>query len=441
VAELMAQPDPFWLSRVLGKIATGIQWCLRQAFHHGPLTDDAKELTKGRPKPPDQHIESQRQCFKWFLAGVFTSAIGRNGYQIACAWILVAKGLGSPAVAAFFAIISVTELLASPLAGWLSDHWDRRLQYIIADGIRLIAILALGTALIVPDLRWTIWSSAVVFAMCDRIALTTSQSMIPSIAMRLSPSTGNSIVFFLMQSGSFIAAVLTGVLLQLSTPTHTLAVLAVAFGLSVGCMLRVRQESVAHQSDILVSRQKLVINAQLVQLGAIYALLYTGGVLVSVIGPSFVFEERGGSAIDFGQLESAWSAGSIVGTLLLIPLIRAVKISLLQFFILGMTAASFAILKEVDISWSLLVFAMLGTLYNLGRVAVEVTLQSCVPGAALGRAKGVLHSVGVLFGVALFGAVAIAGDQINPSSVFLTYSGVLAAGALVLGTWHVAGKR
>lgn len=384
----------------------------------------------GRYRTPSASLG--RQQFTCFLVATFASAIGRNGYLLACSWLLVAQGSGSASVAVFFAVISVTELLASSIAGWMADRWDRRRLYMIADGMRSATLVGLGVFMTIADIPAAIWMSAALFATCDRIALTASQSMIPGVADRVSLSTANSVVFFIMQSGSLVAAALTGFLLHMSTPTHTFTLLAAAFALSVGFMLAVRQHKGPCAPNSPRQRTKLEIDAAMVELAAIYALLYTGGVLVSVVGPSFVFEEKAGTAIDFGTLESAWSAGSIVGALLLIPLIRTAKIPTLQLAILAMTACAFALLKVLDLPWSFLIFALLGGLYNLGRVAVEVRLQSTIGGGALGRAKGALHSVAVLFGVMLFGVVALLGDQMIPSSIFLAYSFVLAAAALAL---------
>ncbi|MEI9406454.1 hypothetical protein [Mesorhizobium argentiipisi] len=58
----------------------------------------------------------------------------------------------------------------------------------------------------------------------------------------------------------------------------------------------------------------------LLRLFAAYALLYGGAVLVTVIGSSFVFEEQQGTAADFGYLEAAWSAGSVIGAAVLVRL-------------------------------------------------------------------------------------------------------------------------
>jgi MFS family permease len=389
---------------------------------------------------PDPNVRVTRSL-NWFLASTFASAVGRNGYHIACAWVLIASGRGSGAVAGFFAIISLVELITSPAAGWLADRFDRSMLYIIAEFIRVVAAIALGAILMATNVMWAIWLSAVLFATCDRIALTASQSMIPSISAKFSLATANSMTFSLMQSGSFAAAGIVGVLLHASNAMVTFGAVSIGFALSAIIMRVVRHGKNPAEGVGDVRPISLVIDPQFLCLGAIYALLYTGGMLVSVIGPSFVFDEHGGNAIDFGQLESSWSAGSILGALLLIPLVHAARVPALQFAILGLSAVSFALLKVLDPPFTLVAFATLGTLYNLGRVALEVTIQSSISSATLGRAKGVLHSVGVLLGVVLFAVVSVVADDVPPSSLFLAYGVILAIGTVVLILFYGKGKN
>lgn len=382
---------------------------------------------------PDPSVGNTRS-FNWFLASTFASAVGRNGYHIACAWVLIASGHGSGAVAGFFAIISLVELVTSPVAGLLADHFDRRILYVIAEIMRVVAAIALGAIVMATNVMWAIWVSAVLFATCDRIALTASQSMIPSISAKFSLATANSMTFFLMQSGSLAAAGIIGVLLHASNAMVTFGVMSIGFAVSATIMGVVRYERNPAEGAEETRPSSLVIDSQFLCLGVVYALLYTGGMLVSVVGPSFVFDEHGGNAINFGQLESSWSAGSILGALLLIPLVRAARVPVLRFAILGLSAVSFALLKALDPPFSLMAFATLGALYNLGRVALEVMIQSSVSSATLGRAKGVLHSVGVLLGVVLFAVVSVVADDVPPSSLFLAYGVILAicTGVLIL---------
>jgi len=381
--------------------------------------------------PPDPGVRETRP-FNWFLASTFASAAGRNGYHIACAWLLIATGYGSSAVAGFFAIVSLTELVTSPLAGWLADRFDRRALYIIAEMIRVVAAIALGAVLMAANVVWAIWLFAVLFAICDRLALTAAQSMIPSVSTKLSLATANSMTFFLMQTGSLVAAAIVGILLHATNALVTFSAISSAFALSAIIMRVVRHRKCPSEQTDAPQMGSLAIDAQFLCLATVYALLYTGGMLVSVIGPGFVFDEHGGNAIDFGQLESFWSAGSILGALLLIPFVRAARVPVLQFVILGSSAVAFALLKVLDLHVAFVAFATLGALYNLGRVALEVMIQSSVSSAMLGRAKGLLHSVGVLFGVVLFAIVSVVADEVSPSTLFFTYGVILALGTGVL---------
>ncbi len=372
------------------------------------------------------------KSFNWFLASTFVSALGRNGYAVACAWILIASGDGSASVAAFFAIVSVTELLVSPLVGCMTDRFDRRLVFIVADSVRCLAT----AMMIFTSSAWLICWSAVLFACCDRTALTASQAMIPMVGNHLAPSTSNSVTFFSMQAGGLAAAILVGVLLHITSAAVVFIVISAAFALSAGGMWFVAVDggssSVARAQD----RGRLPKDPRLIHLGAVYAILYSGGLLVSIMGPGFVFDELSGNALDFGSLESAWSAGSIIGAVLLIPLARFSKRTFLVIAILFLMALLFAAIKLSVLPWSLLIFAALGAVYNFGRVAIEVILQTIGPHGALGRLKGLFHCAGVSVGLIIFGLVSLSGNRLEPSTVFLLFAAVVSIVAIMLAVYR-----
>lgn len=399
--------------------------------------------------PADSVLNSQRvrrgsNSFNWLLASIFASSIGRNGYNIACAWLLAVSGQGAIAVTVFFAIVSATELVASPVAGWMSDRYNRRLLCLIVDALRFLAALALGGVFVTSDVVWAVWISAILYATCDRFALTASLSMIPSITATCNRVRANSLVFFFMQSGSLAAAVATGIMLHTLTSEITFLILALTFMLSCGCMLCVQRKCFTCDDLPVCKEPAIRFDARLLHLCAVYSLLYTGGMLVSVAGPSFVFEELLGTAMDFGHLEAAWSAGSIIGAIALVPLVYVARIPVLQFAILALTAIAFVSLKMPGLPWVLLIFAVLGGLYNLGRVAVEVELQSSVAGTSLGRAKAVLHSTAVLLGLILFGVVSIISDLVAPSTIFLIFGLIVTVGTIAIagfGYIYTAGNK
>lgn len=370
----------------------------------------------------------QSPSFRWFLCCAFFTALGRNGYAVACAWILVASGKGSADVATFIALISLTELATSPVAGWISDRCDRRAVFIAADVIRV----ATAATLMSTDLRWVIWCSAVVFAACDRVALTASHAMIPSVGRDLLPGTSNSISFFVMQVGGLVAAGLVGMLLHACSAASAFAAITGAFFLSACSMLLVNKGQATLHSCGYGESVRFCVNAPLLQLGAVFSLLYGGGVLVSILGAEFVLDELSGTALNFGQLESAWSAGAIVGAVLLIVLAGKSKRPAFLAMILVLTAISFATVKLSAIPWVFASFAALGALHNLGRVVIEVNLQASVPHFALGRAKGLFHCAGVSVGLLLFGVVSLYPDRFAPSTFFLGYAGFVLTGTAAL---------
>jgi len=143
------------------------------------------------------------------------------------------------------------------------------------------------------------------------------------------------------------------------------------------------------------------------------------------MGSVFVFQEQKGTAVDFGYLEAAWSAGSLIGAISLCRIERAMSIHARHLMLLGLKAFVLMALTSLRTPWTMILFAALGFLYNLGRVSVEVTLQSRVSVYLLGRAKGIMHSVAGVFGLLVFGIAAAVGDRAFPSTIFFSFGVVL----------------
>ncbi|RWC64037.1 MFS transporter [Mesorhizobium sp.] len=366
-----------------------------------------------------------------FLASTLSAAVARNGYYIASAWILVERGYGTAGVATFLAIASIVEFIASPLAGVAADRFDRRCLNVTADLSRFAVMLATACALLYMDVFLIICLSAVLFSFCDRVALTSSQSMIPVIADGRDLVASNSAVFFVMQFGNLGAALLAGLLLHERSPALPFTVLAAFFLFSAGCLGSMRLKPVSR--DVRIAKISAAqIDLSLRRLIVVYALLYTSAVLVSVMGSSFIFQEQKGTAVDFGYLEAAWSAGSLIGAVILIRIERAMSTHARHLMLLGLTALVLMALTSLRPPWTVILFAVLGFLYNLGRVSVEVTLQSRVSVYLLGRAKGVMHSVAVALGLLVFGIAAAVGDRAFPSTFFFSFGVVLLISILCL---------
>jgi len=368
----------------------------------------------------EQRPTSQSRAFLGFITSTLSAAVGRNGYYIASAWILVQAGYGSASVATLLAIVSVVELLTSSLAGVAADRFDRRRLNITADLSRFAVMVATACALLCENVFLTISLSAIVFAFWDRVALTSSQALIPVLARRGDRVASNSLIFFVMQFGCLGAALLFGSLLSAHSPALAFIVLGVFFLVSATSLFSMRLAT-APQSASGANSFALNIDPGLLRLFAVYALLYGGAVLVSVMGSAYVFEEQKGTAVDFGYVEAAWSTGSLVGAIVLVRLTRTITGHTLHLTLLGSTAIALMALIPMSAPWTLVIFAALGFLYNLGRVSIEVTLQSRASDKVLGRAKGTMHSFAVALGLAIFSVAAVLGNTVFPSTFFFGF--------------------
>ncbi|NTF10671.1 MFS transporter [Agrobacterium rubi] len=300
--------------------------------------------------------------------------------------------------------------------------------------MRAAAAVVLGVFLNMENYLWAIWISTLIFAGCDRLSLTATQSMIPTVGNRYSPTVANSTAHFFMQVGSLTAAASVGFSLLIVEPVVVAFGIACFFATSVFFMGCVFPERTNHGVSERLSPPPLRIDAPLFGLCSVYCLLYACGLLISAIGPTLVFEELQGNALDFGNLESAWAVGSIFGAVLLVPLFYIARAVRLEILALCVTAISFASLKAFDFPWILLTICIVGASFNLGKVAVEVRLQSIVPSMALGRAKGFLHCSAVTIGVVLLGFIAIAGTSISPTTICLIFSLIIMVSTALLLT-------
>lgn len=362
-------------------------------------------------------------------------AFGRNGYFLTASWILAERGYGSAGVAIFLAIVSATEFILSPVAGWLADRFDRRRLQAVADLGRFIVSLATPSALSNVAALPAICMSAVLFSFCDRVALTASQSMIPAIVADRDSAIWNSIVVLVMQTGNFGAALLIGMLLSGHASAVPFAVLAASF-LFAAIMVASTNTSTASRGCRPQLTTVLEVKPGFRQLVVAYAFFYASAVLFSVLGSSFVFAELKGTASDFGVLEAAWSIGSLLGAVSLAAVRPRISADRQHLWLLGTIALMFITLRHSHAPWTTLLFASVGFLYNLGRVSVEVAFQSRVAAASLGRAKGVMHSVAVALSLMVFAVVAAVGDRAVPSTIFFGFGLIMLIGISVLTVFH-----
>lgn len=373
------------------------------------------------------------RCF--FLVSAFFAATGRNAYYVGAIWMLAASGTNAGSIALFLALGSISEFLASAPAGYFVDRFDRRRLCMASDGLRIVILLMTSAALILGRADYALYGSVIFYAMADRLYLTASSAMVPSITRSESLVAVNSQAYVAMQIGNMLAAIATGWLLSAAPRTTCLLFASGTFAISILSMSRtaIGYRSIADEQNRpsqASSETSEVEGASRVPLRLVvsYVLIYTMGMLISALISKFVLEELQGSALEFGMLEFYWAAGAIISMLILtcrrfskangrvIPIIVLLS---------GAAMAVFYPTRDLNVSFALM--ALLGAGYNLSRVLIDVEIQRLVSSARLGRAKGRMHATCMALSLLVYAGLAVSGDALGPSAAFLAFgSGMIA---------------
>ncbi len=364
-----------------------------------------------------------------YLLSAFNAATGRNAYYVGAIWMLTASDNNAGSIALFLALGSIAEFLASAPAGYLVDRFDRRSLCMASDGIRIAILLTTSAAIGVHSPDYALHGSVIFYATADRLYLTASSAIVPSITRSERLVAFNSLAYVAMQAGNMLAAIVTGWLLS-SMPLATSFLFAAgAFAISMVSMFpisnRFRAPSVDHPRPVQASLEttdgkgtgrvplRLVVS---------YALTYGMGTLISALISNFVLQELQGTPLEFGMLEFYWAAGAIV-SMLILTLRRFSKTNgrVIPIIVLlsGAAMAVFYPTRDLGIACGLM--AILGAGYNLSRVLIDVEIQRLISGAKLGRAKGWVHAACMGFSLFVYAGLAGAGDALGPSAAFVVF--------------------
>lgn len=370
-----------------------------------------------------------RSVRSFFLLSVLFSAVGRNTYYVGAIWILAETGNSAGSIALFLVLCSISEFLVSAPVGYLVDRFDRRRLCRAGDAIRIVILVVTSVVLVEQTAKHTFYLSAIFFAAADRLYLTASSAIVPSITSPERLVAFNSLNYGAMQTGNMLAAIVTGWLLGATTQTIPFLFAAGTFAISMLSMpqaaLQLPSEAAPNCSNPQASSETsesegtrcvpmlLVVN---------YVLIYAMGMLVSAFMSKFVLQELEGTAFEFGLVEFYWGAGAMISMLLLtLRRSRSADGSVITIIVLlsAVAMTAFYPTRNLDIAFALM--AILGACYNLSRVLIDVEIQRLIAGAKLGRAKGWMHATCMGFSLTIYAALAATGDKSHPSTVFLAF--------------------
>lgn len=382
---------------------------------------------------PDQ--SRLRSVRRFFLLSIFFAATGRNAYYVGAIWMLAEAGNNTGSIALFLSLGSISEFLASAPAGYLADRFDRRRLCTTSDGLRIVILLMTSAALVLRKPDFVLYGSVIFYAMADRLYLTASSAIVPSITALERLVAFNSLAYVAMQAGNMVAAIAAGWLLSATPQTTCFLFGAGTFAISMLSMSQTvlcpRTASIDHcrpSQSLSETSEGEGPDRVPPSLIVSYVLIYALGMLVSALISKFVLQELEGTSLEFGMLEFYWAAGAII-SMLILTLRRFSKadgrVIPIIVFSSSVAMAVFYPTQNLDIAFALM--AILGAGYNLSRVLIDVEIQKLVSSAKLGRAKGWIHAACMGFSLLVYAGLAASGDALGPSATFLAFgSGMMA---------------
>jgi MFS family permease len=333
--------------------------------------------------------------FRLFYAGQAISLIGTWIQQIALSW-LVYRTTGSGFLLGLVTFCSqIPMLIFVPLAGLLSDRYDRRKLMIVAYTLAAIQALILGMLTLSGMIRmWQILLLGFLYGVIMAFETPARQSLISQM-VDSQDDLSNAIALnsVLMNSGRLIGPSIAGLLLVFISEGWCFLINAASFTaiMASAIMMRLppKKAAVAHRSllhDLGVAARyawqmrPIRLFLLLVALISLTASPYT------VLMPIFARDVFGGDAHTLGFLVGSAGLGAVIGTAFLATRPNVFELIKLVPFASATAGIALMLVGLSKIYWLSLVFmACLGFGIIVTAASVNMMLQTMVDEDKRGR--------------------------------------------------------
>jgi len=378
--------------------------------------------------------------FALFFAGQGLSMIGYWVQQIAAGWLMyeLTQSAFSLGLLAFASNLPV--LLLSPLAGWWSDHADRRMLMLVSQvlqGVQAIVLVLLAVSGSIQP--WHLMLLGSILGALVALELAVRQTfLLDLIDARQDLSSAISLTATMGQAGRMIGPAIAGLMLAAVGPAWCFAVNAVTYVAVVASIVAIRvppQPPVIGRAPLLAGlREGFAYAWQSYPIRMLLISLALVSVLVTpyqALMPAFVAEVYAADARTLGGLIALSGLGALAGSLYLAA--RPSVAGLLTVLTLamagaGLALAAFALSDRLWLSVPLVMLVGLSVLMTT--LPVNLIMQTLVDDDKRGRVMSLstmlFMGVGPL-GNLLAGSVA---EMIGPRWT-LAVNGMVCAGAAV----------
>jgi MFS family permease len=322
--------------------------------------------------------------------------------------LIIFRGQGSVAQSSLIYLAGLLPtLLFSPLAGWLCDHFDRKLLMIASE---LLSGLAVSGIIFTQSIE-LIYVLLVLQAICASVMGPARQSSVPDIVDRDHLVQANA---FLQQMASVIkifAPILAGALLAVMPPRQAVILDVISYGLSALILAFLPALQPKHQDkksaqqslsqNFLSGLRDVFRNSQLGLLFSVAFIAVLGIVGIDILATVATRDVLKGGENLFGLEVGLIGLGTLVGAAVL--MLRKQKINPWQDILIGLVLmavlpASMAAIYTFD---NLFIARLLASAacfvggFGIGRKMVQAgtLLQTLPPPHLVGQTSGLFQSV------------------------------------------------
>ncbi|HHV69167.1 hypothetical protein CN878_22215 [Ochrobactrum sp. 695/2009] len=382
---------------------------------------------------------SDRAVMVHFFTAMLASNIGRNAYFVCIIWYALTLANSTRIISILLFVSTLSQFLVSGASGYIADVADRRFIVVSMDAARVAIVALTGYAIIAEMGMSVLFFSVALYSMADRGYLTAMQAMIPDLPSNA--VTANSASYLMMQFGTFLGAGLAGFLLNFLSYGVALSLISSTFVLSGALLATKRNRSLDKDRIEAASngRRKYFLSVeQLIKYKLflptlIYSFSFGVGILINALLAVYVLNEMNGDAVMFSKFEAAWAVGGVLTCLVLAVGWGSTLLKLGQPGYLLLSGSALPLLWILPLPILVaIVLVVLGVMYNLSRISLDVRVQHCVSTTSIGRARGAINSIATGFGLLVYVLVGIVGDAFLPSHILAGYGlwAIVAVGIL-----------
>jgi MFS family permease len=357
--------------------------------------------------------------YRLFFAGQLLSLIGTWTQQTALPW-LVYRNTGSVFLLGVVAFSSqIPAFLLTPLAGVLSDRWNRYYILITTQVLAMIQAFALGFLFFAGDIQvWQIILLAVLLGLINAFDMPTRQAfVVEMVENRDDLSNAIALNSMMFNSARLVGPTLAGIVIAATNEGVCFFINGISFLFVIASllMMKVRRPKTKTRKTHVLHELKEGLSyaigfTPLRYIILLLALVSLVGMPYTILMPVFASKVLGGGPYTLGFLMAASGIGALTGSIYLASkksvrgLVRIIPLSTATF---GIGLVAFSLSRLLWFSLPLMFVTGLGMIMQMA--ACNTIIQTIVDDDKRGRVMSfyVMAFIGTApFGSLLAGALA-----------------------------------